>query len=66
MNFDWRCALCIQNFITNRTSQSAGAEIRAFIINRCNDAIVRTREVPLMHVTCDVITLSRTHSRFAQ
>ena len=27
MNFDRRYALCIQNFITDRTSQSAGAGI---------------------------------------
>ena len=66
MNFDRRYALCIQNFITDRTSQSAGAGIRASIFNRCNDATVRTREVPLVHVPCDVNTLSRTRSRFTQ
>ena len=36
MNFNRRWALCIQNFITDRTWQSAGAGIRAFIFNRCN------------------------------
>ena len=41
-------ALCIQYFITNRTSQSAGAGIRACIFNCCNDATVRTWEVPLV------------------
>ena len=38
-------------------TQSAGARIRISIFNRCNDATVRTREVPLMHASCDVITL---------
>ena len=43
--------LCaFKNFITDRTSQSAGAGIRASIFNRNNDAIVRAREVP-RHVT---------------
>ena len=47
-------------------SQSVGAGIRASIFNRCNDATVRTREVPLVHATCNVIALSRTCSRFAK
>ena len=51
--------LCaFKNFTTDRTSQSAGAGIRACVFNRCNDATVRTREVPLVHASCDVITLS--------
>ena len=58
MNLHRRYTLCIQNFITDRTSQSAGAEIRASIFNRCNESTVRTRGVPLVHKTCDVITLS--------
>ena len=42
--------LCaFKKFITNRTSQSAGAGIRASIFNCCNNATVRTLEVPLMH-----------------
>ena len=58
MNFDWRYTLCIQSFMTYRTSQSPVAEITASIFNRCSDATVRTREVPLVHVLCDIITLS--------
>ena len=52
MNFDRRHALCIQNFITDRTSQSAGAGIRASIFKGYNDATVRIREVQqvLYHV----------------
>ena len=56
----------LKNFITDRTLESAGARIRAFILNRWNDGIVRTREVPLLHASYDVITLSRTRSRFTQ
>ena len=42
------CAmLCaFKNVITDHTSQSAGAGIRASNLIRCNDASVRTREVP--------------------
>ena len=36
------------------------------IFNRCNDTTVRTREVSLMHASCDVINLSRKCSRFTQ
>ena len=57
MNFDRRQALCNQKLITDRTSQSAGAGIRVSIINDYNDATVRTREVLLVHASCDVITL---------
>ena len=39
-----------------------GDGIRASIFNRCTKAIVRTREVPLVHASCDVISLSRTRS----
>jgi hypothetical protein len=40
--------LCaFRNLITDRTSQSAGAGIRASIFNSCNTATVRTQEVPL-------------------
>ena len=59
-------ALCIQNVITDHTSQLAGARIWASNFNRCNDATVRTRELPLVHASWDVITLSRTCSRFMQ
>ena len=41
VNFDLRYALFIQNLITHRTSQWAGAGIRASIFNRWNDATVR-------------------------
>ena len=42
--------LCaFKNFITDRTSQSDGAGKRVSIFNRCNDATVRTLEVPLVH-----------------
>jgi hypothetical protein len=59
--------LCaFRNFITNRTSQSAGAEIRASIFNSCNAATVRTQEVPVVHAPCYSISLSRMRSRFAQ
>ena len=58
MNFD-RATLCAcKNFIADRASQSAGAGIRASIFNRCSNATVRTREVTLVHASCDVITLS--------
>ena len=61
----WLYALCLlfwsqllfsvhSNFITDRTSQSAVAGIRASIFNHYNDATVRTREVPLVHASCDV------------
>ena len=50
--------LCaFKNFITDRTSQLAGTGVRPLIFNRCNDAIVRTREVLLMYASCDDITL---------
>ena len=39
------------NFITNRTSQSPAGGIRASIFNRCNDAIVRIRDVPLVYAS---------------
>ena len=64
MNFDLRYALCIQKFITDRTSQSVGAGIRDSIFNRCIDATAKTREVPLVHAPCNFIILSRTRSRF--
>jgi hypothetical protein len=54
------------NFITDRTSQSAGAGIRASIFNSCNAATMRTQEVPLVHAPCYSIALSRIRSRFAQ
>jgi hypothetical protein len=45
--------LCaFRNFITDRSSQSAGAGIRASIFISCNAATVRTQEVPLMHAPC--------------
>jgi hypothetical protein len=55
-----------KNFITDRTSQSAGAGIRASIFNSCNDAKVRPQEVPIVHAPCYIIALSRMRSRFAQ
>jgi hypothetical protein len=59
--------LCaFRNFITDRTSQSAGAGIRASVFNSCNAATVRTQEVPLVHAPCYSIALSRMRSRFAQ
>jgi hypothetical protein len=63
--YSWRlyCAACST---TDRTSQSAGAGIRASIFNTCNDATVRTLEVPLVHAPCYNIALSRMRSRFAQ
>ena len=66
MNFDQRCALCIQKLYHKHTSQSAGAGIKTYIFNRCNDATERTQEVPLVDASCDVITQSRTCSRFEQ
>jgi hypothetical protein len=55
-----------KNFITDRTSQLAGAGIRASIFNICNDATVRTQEVPLVHAPCYIIALSRMRSSFVQ
>ena len=49
MNFDLRCALCIEKNYHRRTSQSAGAGIRVSVFNRCNNATVTTRGVPLVH-----------------
>ena len=43
------------------TLRSRQEGIRVCILNRCNDATVRTRELPLLHASCDVITLSRAH-----
>ena len=40
-----------ENFIMNRTSQSAAAGMRAFIFNCCNDTTVRTQNIPLVHVS---------------
>jgi hypothetical protein len=55
-----------KNFITDRTSKSAGAGIGASIFNSCNDATVRKQEVPLVHALCYIIALSRMRSHFAQ
>ena len=66
VNFDRLYALCIEKLSQIATSQSAGARIRASNFNRCNNATVGTREVLLVHALCDVITLSRTRSRFTQ
>ena len=55
--------LCaFKNFIKDRTSRSESAGERASIFNRCNDATVRTQEVPLVYVSCDIIALSRTRN----
>jgi hypothetical protein len=55
--------LCaFRNFITDRTSQSVGAGIRASIFNSCSAATVRTQEVPLVHAPCYIIVLSRMRS----
>ena len=66
MNFDRRYAYAFKIFITDRTSQLAGAGIRSSFFNRSNDATMRTLEVPLVHSSCDVISLSRTRSCFTQ
>jgi hypothetical protein len=59
--------LCaFRNFITDRTSQSAGAGIRASIFNSWNAATVKTQEVPLVHAPCYSIALWRMRSRFAR
>jgi hypothetical protein len=59
--------LCaFRNFITDRTSQSEGAGIRASSFNSCDAATVRTQEVPLVHAPCYSIALSRMRSCFAQ
>ena len=55
-----------KNFISDRTSQLADARLRASIFNHCNDATMRTWDVPLVQASCDVITLSRARSRFMQ
>ena len=64
--FDRRCVLIIRKLYHRRTSQSAGAGIRASIFNRCNDATVRIREVSLVDAPCDVITLPHMCNRFTQ
>ena len=53
--------LVLNGFIVDRTSQSAGAGIRASIFNRCNDATVRIRADPLVHASCDSL-LYRVHA----
>ena len=58
------CAL--KNFIIDRTTQSAGDRIRASIFNRCNEATVKSREVPLVLGSFGVITLLRTRSRLTE
>ena len=61
MNFDRRYAQCIQKcYLRTYFTQSAGAGKRDSTFNRCNDANVGTREVPLVPATCDVINLPRT------
>jgi hypothetical protein len=55
-----RYALCIQKTL------SLTAGIRAFTFNSCNDATVRTQEVPLVYAPCYIIALLRMRSRFAQ
>ena len=55
-------ALLVQNLITDRTPQSAGAGIRASNFNRCNDATVRTREVPLVCVSHATSLLYHVHA----
>ena len=62
MNFDWHCSLCNQKLYHRCTSQTTGAGIRASIFNCCSNATVRTQEVPLVHASYDVITLSHTES----
>ena len=57
MNFGQRSALYIQKLYHRLNSQSAGAGIRASMFIHCNDATVRIRKVPLVHASCDVITL---------
>ena len=54
-----------KNFIIDRTSQTAGAGIRASIFNHYNDVTEKSWEVPLVHSSCDVITLSSTRSHNA-
>jgi hypothetical protein len=59
--------LCaFRNFITDHTSLSVGAGIRASIFNSCNAATVRTQDIPLVHAPYYSIALSRMCSRFAQ
>ena len=55
------CAFKI--FITDHTSQSVRAGTRASTFKCCNYATARTRKVPLVHASFDVITLSRTRCR---
>ena len=49
MNFDRRYALFIQKLYHGQHFELPGAGIRSAIFNRCNDATVSTREVPLTH-----------------
>ncbi|KAJ4445346.1 hypothetical protein ANN_07151 [Periplaneta americana] len=60
INFNRRYALCIQNFITDRTSHPARAGIGTSIFNQCNEATENTRQVPLAHAPCqDIITYTQ-------
>ena len=55
MNFDRRYALCIQK-LYHRSHFTIGGCCSNF--NRCNNATVRPRDVPVVHASCDIITLS--------
>ena len=50
----------IENTVGGRRNKS----LRFKPLQQCY--CVRTREVTLVHASCDITTLSRTHSRFTQ
>ena len=63
MDLDRRYALYIQKlYHIYHTSRSAGVRIRASIFSRCNDTIVRTKVVPLLHVSCDIMYKQSLHA----
>ena len=39
---------------------------KSLCLHRCNNVTARTLEISLVHASCDVITLSRKHSRFTK
>ena len=65
---EFRSTLCsVHSKTLSETTFTVGGRVlkkRTSILNRCNNATVRIREVPLVHASCDVLTLSRTSSRF--
>jgi hypothetical protein len=58
---------CIQKLYHRAHFTVGGSWNKSFhLLNSCNDATVRTQEVPLVHAPCYIIALSCMCSRFSQ